>query len=158
MRRSEGMPSRSLAWMPAARVGPQNRHSTRSSAASSSAPRQATWSRPGLGPAWGAVGDLLEVGVGDAGPVALGRIQHAAKPALTAFQKCFKTVSPGGLVSAAAGEETQAGGGVDTGLEFKILGPLEVRRGRVPVRVGGPRQRALLAVLLCHAGQVVSRG
>jgi DNA-binding SARP family transcriptional activator/tetratricopeptide (TPR) repeat protein len=46
---------------------------------------------------------------------------------------------------------------VDTGLVFGILGPLEVRRGGTLLRVGGPRQRALLAVLLCHANRVVSR-
>jgi SARP family transcriptional regulator, regulator of embCAB operon len=40
---------------------------------------------------------------------------------------------------------------------FAILGPLEVKRGATPVRIGGPRQRALLALLLCHANQVVSR-
>ena len=44
-----------------------------------------------------------------------------------------------------------------TGLEFKILGPLEVRYGGMPVPVGGPRQRALLGLLLCHANRVVSR-
>ena len=44
-----------------------------------------------------------------------------------------------------------------TGLEFGILGPLEVKAGGAPVRVGGPRQRALLALLLCHANRVVSR-
>ena len=49
------------------------------------------------------------------------------------------------------------GSGVDTGLEFGILGPLEVRRGGTLLRVGGPRQRALLGLLLCHANQVVSR-
>lgn len=43
------------------------------------------------------------------------------------------------------------------GLEFGILGPLEVKAGGAPVRVGGPRQRALLALLLCHANRVVSR-
>jgi len=46
---------------------------------------------------------------------------------------------------------------VGTGLEFGILGPLEVKAGGAPVRVGGPRQRALLALLLCHANRVVSR-
>jgi DNA-binding SARP family transcriptional activator/tetratricopeptide (TPR) repeat protein len=46
---------------------------------------------------------------------------------------------------------------VGTGLEFRILGPLEVRASGTPVHVGGPRQRALLALLLCHANQVVSR-
>jgi ABC-type transport system substrate-binding protein/DNA-binding SARP family transcriptional activator len=42
-------------------------------------------------------------------------------------------------------------------LEFRILGPLEVWRGAASVRVGGPRQRALLALLLCNANRVVSR-
>ena len=42
-------------------------------------------------------------------------------------------------------------------LEFRILGPLEVRRDGVVVDVGGPRQRALLALLLCSANHVVSR-
>jgi DNA-binding SARP family transcriptional activator len=46
---------------------------------------------------------------------------------------------------------------VGTGLEFGILGPLEVRFGGRLVHVGGPRQRALLGLLLCHANQVVSR-
>ena len=43
------------------------------------------------------------------------------------------------------------------GWEFAILGPLEVRHGGTLVHVGGPRQRALLAVLLCRANRVVSR-
>jgi DNA-binding SARP family transcriptional activator len=42
-------------------------------------------------------------------------------------------------------------------LEFGILGPLEVRVDGVPVRIGGPRQRALLAQLLCNANRTVSR-
>jgi YVTN family beta-propeller protein len=46
---------------------------------------------------------------------------------------------------------------VGTHLQFGILGPLEVRVGETLVPVGGPRQRALLALLLCHANQVVSR-
>jgi DNA-binding SARP family transcriptional activator/tetratricopeptide (TPR) repeat protein len=46
---------------------------------------------------------------------------------------------------------------VGTVLEFAILGPLEVRAGGTLVHVGGPRQRALLGLLLCHANRVVSR-
>src|SRR5215472_12941965 len=46
---------------------------------------------------------------------------------------------------------------VDSGLVFGILGPLEVRLGGSLVPIGGPRQRALLALLLCHANRVVSR-
>ncbi len=33
-------------------------------------------------------------------------------------------------------------------LEFRILGPLAVRVDGVPVPLGGPKQRALLALLL----------
>jgi YVTN family beta-propeller protein len=48
-------------------------------------------------------------------------------------------------------------GGVGTNVQFGILGPLEVRIDGELVRVGGRRQRALLALLLCNANQVVSR-
>jgi DNA-binding SARP family transcriptional activator len=41
------------------------------------------------------------------------------------------------------------------GLEFRVLGPLEALVGGVPARLGGPRQRALLALLLVHANEVV---
>ena len=40
-------------------------------------------------------------------------------------------------------------------LEFRILGPLEVVDHRRPVRLGGPRQRATLAILLLNANRVV---
>ena len=40
-------------------------------------------------------------------------------------------------------------------LEFHILGPLEARVGGAPARLGGPRQRAVLAILLGHANEVV---
>ena len=39
---------------------------------------------------------------------------------------------------------------------FRILGPLEVVDGEQTVALGGPRQRALLAILLLHANEVVS--
>src|SRR5215207_7455874 len=41
-------------------------------------------------------------------------------------------------------------------MDFRILGPLEVRDGESQVPVGGPKPRALLGVLLLHAGEVVS--
>src|SRR5215212_12083118 len=42
-------------------------------------------------------------------------------------------------------------------LEFRILGPLEVvDPAGAPVRLGGPRQRAVLAILLLSANRVVS--
>ncbi|MGZ4335357.1 MAG: nSTAND1 domain-containing NTPase, partial [Gaiellaceae bacterium] len=42
-------------------------------------------------------------------------------------------------------------------LEFRILGPLSVRVDGAPVPIGGPKQRALLALLLLSANRVVSR-
>ena len=41
-------------------------------------------------------------------------------------------------------------------MEFRILGPLEVWHEGSPVRIPGARQRELLAILLLHAGEVVS--
>jgi DNA-binding SARP family transcriptional activator/streptogramin lyase len=38
-----------------------------------------------------------------------------------------------------------------------VLGPLEVSSGGTPLPLGGPKQRALLALLLLHANEVVSR-
>jgi DNA-binding SARP family transcriptional activator len=40
-------------------------------------------------------------------------------------------------------------------VQFRILGPLEVLDDGRPLTLGGAKQRALLAVLLLHAGQVV---
>ena len=42
-------------------------------------------------------------------------------------------------------------------MEFGVLGPLEVREGGQVIPLGGAKQRALLAVLLLHANEVVSR-
>ena len=42
-------------------------------------------------------------------------------------------------------------------VEFGLLGPLEVRAGEGPLRLGGSKQRALLALLLLHANRVVAR-
>jgi WD40 repeat protein/DNA-binding SARP family transcriptional activator len=42
-------------------------------------------------------------------------------------------------------------------LEFRILGPLTVRADGVSLPIGGPKQRALLAMLLMSANRVVSR-
>jgi len=41
-------------------------------------------------------------------------------------------------------------------LDFRILGPLEVTADGSPIRLGGPRQRATLAILLLNANHVVS--
>jgi DNA-binding SARP family transcriptional activator len=41
-------------------------------------------------------------------------------------------------------------------VEFRILGPLEVVEAGVALPLGGPKHRALLALLLLHPGEVVS--
>jgi DNA-binding SARP family transcriptional activator len=41
-------------------------------------------------------------------------------------------------------------------LDFRILGPIEVVNGDRRLSLGGPKQRALLAMLLLHANEVVS--
>ena len=41
-------------------------------------------------------------------------------------------------------------------MEFRILGPLEVVEGERAVDVAGAKHRALLAMLLLHANEVVS--
>jgi DNA-binding SARP family transcriptional activator/WD40 repeat protein len=40
--------------------------------------------------------------------------------------------------------------------QFRVLGPLEVSYDGAPVRLGGERQRSLLALLLTHANQLVT--
>jgi DNA-binding SARP family transcriptional activator len=42
-------------------------------------------------------------------------------------------------------------------MEFRLLGPLEVRKDERVIPVGGAKQRALLAMLLLRANEVVSR-
>src|SRR3954471_12156328 len=42
-------------------------------------------------------------------------------------------------------------------MEYRVLGSLEVRGGKGPVPLGGPKQRALLALLLVNANRVVAR-
>src|SRR6478609_3078797 len=41
-------------------------------------------------------------------------------------------------------------------MEFRVLGPLEVVGDEGPISLGGTSQRALLALLLLHANEVVS--
>ncbi len=43
-------------------------------------------------------------------------------------------------------------------IEFRVLGPLEARAGGRVIDVGGPKQRALLAMLLLRANEPVPRG
>jgi DNA-binding SARP family transcriptional activator len=44
------------------------------------------------------------------------------------------------------------------GLELRILGPVQAARGGREIRLGGPKQRAVLALLLLDAGQVIPAG
>ncbi|MEO8517838.1 MAG: ABC transporter substrate-binding protein [Dermatophilaceae bacterium] len=53
---------------------------------------------------------------------------------------------------------TAENSGGDQRLEFGILGPLEVLRSGTRLKLGGRQQRAILGLLLCEAGQVVSVG
>src|SRR5437773_418891 len=41
-------------------------------------------------------------------------------------------------------------------MEFRVLGPLEILEGGRSVALGGARQRALLAILLTRANEVIS--
>jgi DNA-binding SARP family transcriptional activator len=43
-------------------------------------------------------------------------------------------------------------------MEYRLLGPIEVLDGERRLQLGGPKQRALLAVLLLGANRVVQRG
>ena len=43
------------------------------------------------------------------------------------------------------------------GIDFRVLGPLEVIEDGVALRLGGPRPRALLAALLIETDRFVSR-
>src|SRR4051812_26147503 len=42
-------------------------------------------------------------------------------------------------------------------MDYRILGPLEIRRGDRPVLLRGAQQRAVLGALLLHPNEVVSR-
>ena len=44
-----------------------------------------------------------------------------------------------------------------TAYEFRLLGPLRATRDGAPLAIAGPKQRALLALLLLNANEVVSR-
>src|SRR5712691_1818735 len=69
-----------------------------------------------------------------------------------------KAAGPGGLGATGRGDEMAADAvaGETVSVEFGILGPLEVSRCGRAVPLGGPRQRAVLALLLLEANRVVS--
>ena len=41
-------------------------------------------------------------------------------------------------------------------MDFLVLGPVEVLEGGIPIAIGGPKQRAVLATLIAEVGTVVS--
>src|SRR6476619_4554620 len=47
--------------------------------------------------------------------------------------------------------------GAEAAMEFRILGPIELRVNDVPLPLGGPKQRALLALLFLRSNTVVPR-
>lgn len=53
-------------------------------------------------------------------------------------------------------ETVQPSGGPGDVADFRVLGPVEVVRDGSPVTLGGPRQQALLALLLLEPGRTVS--
>src|SRR5262249_61549896 len=59
---------------------------------------------------------------------------------------------PGGPVGRFAKQGAVGGPAMD----FRILGPLEVARDGAPLVLGAAQQRAVLAVLVLHRGEVVS--
>jgi hypothetical protein len=84
-----------------------------------------------------------------------------------------RTVHPAGSSAVEAGRETVDAGvetrsipatvlvvassaGGTSVIEFRVLGSFEVVDADGPLALGGPKQRALLAVLLLHRGEVVS--
>jgi DNA-binding SARP family transcriptional activator/flavin reductase (DIM6/NTAB) family NADH-FMN oxidoreductase RutF len=54
-------------------------------------------------------------------------------------------------------EGRNGGGVVSRSMEFRLLGPLEVLRDQVPVRIAAGKQGTLLAILLLNANRTVSR-
>ena len=61
------------------------------------------------------------------------------------------------MPSEGRGSVAEGGLTVEAPLEFRILGPLEVRRSGEPLPLRGRKQHALLALLLLHANEVVTR-
>ena len=39
------------------------------------------------------------------------------------------------------------------GVDFRVLGPLDLRHGGVVVELGTPKQRTIIALLLLHSGR-----
>src|SRR5690349_8052451 len=63
------------------------------------------------------------------------------------------TKGPRGAVTAPVDVDPAA---AVSSVEFRVLGPLEAVERAQPLRLGGPKQRAVLAMLLLHANEVVT--
>ncbi|MER6282522.1 AfsR/SARP family transcriptional regulator [Streptomyces sviceus] len=63
-----------------------------------------------------------------------------------------------GASAAASGEDASAGAEPDQAMRFQVLGPVRVWRAERELDPGFPQQRALLALLLAHAGRPVPTG
>src|SRR5439155_20920945 len=91
-----------------------------------------------------------------AGPEALGRVEHGREPPQWLSQRCPKPIPRPWQRGRRARDSDEAKMGSPR-VEFRILGPLAVHVDGTPVPAGGPKQRALLALLLLSANRVVSR-
>ena len=104
----------------------------------------------------GPIEGIANFAFGDAGPEAFRRVEHPARIARRCPKPVPKTSSGLGR-SAAATETPRRRMATNQQIEFRVLGPLAVRIGGRAVAAGGPKQRALLALLLLSANRVVAR-
>jgi Transcriptional regulatory protein, C terminal len=85
-----------------------------------------------------------------------GHRRHRQHPVPLRFPCCPPAFSSRRLRLRAAVSARQRPA-IEEAVDFGILGPLEVREGGRALDLGGPKQRALLAILLLNANRVVSR-
>src|SRR5947209_17929482 len=74
---------------------------------------------------------------------------------------CARPVIRAGQLTGLGEGASMASGGQEvavSGLRFWVLGSVGVTGPSGPLALGGPRQRAVLALLLAHPGQVVGVG
>jgi DNA-binding SARP family transcriptional activator/class 3 adenylate cyclase/tetratricopeptide (TPR) repeat protein len=85
------------------------------------------------------------------------RIHQLVYPGVPAAFPPLKTLEAKAADTSYADSDDELAAGVAARLQFRILGPLEVRQGDQLLPLGGAKQRALLALLLLNANRVVSR-
>jgi class 3 adenylate cyclase/predicted ATPase len=79
--------------------------------------------------------------------------QRRLRTASSVADHAVRSYDPGERQGVVMGGQRRAG---DAAIELRLLGPLELSRGRDTVALGGPKPRALLAVLALEPGHVVS--